>query len=507
VGETFSVECGDETGKPMNPLLQIPLTALVWVVAAAVALFVAALVIIVVAMLLLSIPLMVVVYLQIMRARIEWFRSWSGMSSRPITWLPGRVPFTYNIRNLLVRWPSTLLTGLAFVLVIGLMVVMLAFVNGLYKLTQGSGQPGNVMVLADGATDELFSNLPIDGIKLIANAPKAADGTPLVSKDEAGNVLVSWETYAVVNQPIPGAKKGERARRFLQVRGVVDPVVSGEVHNLPLHEGGAWFSEVQQVEVDGRSVDAIQAVLGEGIARELGRDRGKASLAPGDVFDLGPRKWVVTGVLVSAGSTFDSEIWAKQSRVAEMFGKQNYTAVVLRTADAATAKTVADDLTKNYKTTAVQAQTETEYYEKLNTTNQQFLYTIVFIVIIMAVGGVFGVMNAMFAAVSQRTKDIGVMRILGYKRWQVLTSFFLESLLLAVIGGLLGCAVGCLGHGWTATSIAGSGAGGGKSVVLKLIVDWRILGVGLGFSLLMGAVGGLLPALSAMRLKPLDSMR
>ena len=153
------------------------------------------------------------------------------------------------------------------------------------------------------------------------------------------------------------------------------------------------------------------------------------------------------------------------------------------------------------------AQPETEYYEKLNNTNQQFLYTIVFIVIIMAVGGVFGVMNAMFAAVSQRTKDIGVLRLLGYARWQVLTSFFLESLLLAVIGGLLGCAVGCLGHGWTATSIAGSGAGGGKSVVLKLIVDWRILSVGLGFSLLMGAVGGLLPALSAMRLKPLESLR
>ena len=243
------------------------------------------------------------------------------------------------------------------------------------------------------------------------------------------------------------------------------------------------------------------------MARELGHDRGKPSLGPGDVFELGPRKWVVTGVLQSAGSTFDSEVWAKQSRVGEMFGKPSYTTVVLRTADAAAAKGLADDLTKNYKTPAVSAQPETDYYEKLNNTNQQFLYTIVFIVIIMAVGGVFGVMNAMFAAVSQRTKDIGVLRLLGYARWQVLTSFFLESLLLAVIGGLLGCAVGCLGHGWTATSIAGSGAGGGKSVVLKLIVDWRILGVGLAFSLLMGAVGGLLPALSAMRLKPLESLR
>ena len=455
------------------------LTALVWVVVALVAVFVAALVLAVVAMLILGVPLIGVVGLQAV-----------GVLKR--------VPFSYNFRNLLVRWPSTLLTALAFVLVVGLMTMMLAFVNGLYKLTQGSGQPGNVMVLADGATDELFSNLGYDDITQIATRDD-------ISRDENGKPLVSWETYVVVNQPIPGAVKGGRMRRFVQVRGMQDPVLSGRVHNLSLHPGGQWFNEVQDLP-DG-SGKGIQAVLGEGMARELGRDQGKPSLGPGDVFDLGPRKWVVTGVLQSAGSTFDSEVWAKQTRVGEMFGKPSYTTVVLRTADAASAKRVADDLTKNYKTPAVSAQPETEYYEKLNNTNQQFLYTIVFIVIIMAVGGVFGVMNAMFAAVSQRTKDIGVLRILGYSRWQVLTSFFLESLLLAVAGGLLGCAVGCLAHGWTATSIAGSGAGGGKSVVLKLIVDWRILGVGIAFSLVMGAVGGLLPALSAMRLKPLESLR
>src|SRR6516225_5834011 len=71
----------------------------------------------------------------------------------------GRVPLQYNVRNLLVRWPITLLTVVAFVLVIGLMTVMLAFVNGMYRLTEGSAHPGNVMVLSDGATDELFSSL------------------------------------------------------------------------------------------------------------------------------------------------------------------------------------------------------------------------------------------------------------------------------------------------------------------------------------------------------------
>jgi ABC-type antimicrobial peptide transport system permease subunit len=409
----------------------------------------------------------------------------------------GKVPLRYNLRNMTVRWPITLLTGMAFILVIGLMTVMLAFVNGLYQLTQGSGQPGNVMVLADGATDELFSNLGTSDITQLGTRDD-------IVRDEDGHKLVSWETYVVVNQPIANAVKGGRMRRFLQVRGMQDPVLSGRVHNLPLHEGGAWFSEVQDLP-DGTK--AIQAVLGEGMAREMGKDQHKASLQPGDVFDLGPRKWVVTGVLKSSGSTFDSEIWAKQSRVGEMFGKPSFTTVVLRTADAGTAKTVADDLTRNYKTPAVSAETEKEYYEKLNNTNAQFLGTVIFIVIIMAVGGVFGVMNAMFAAVSQRTKDIGVLRILGYMPLQVLMSFFLESLLLAVLGGLLGCAIGSLCHGFTASSIAGSGAGGGKSVVLKLVVDQYILATGLGFALVMGALGGLVPALSAMRLKPLESLR
>ena len=151
---------------------------------------------------------------------------------------------------------------------------------------------------------------------------------------------------------------------------------------------------------------------------------------------------------------------------------------------------------------------ETEYYERLSTTNQQFLVAIIFVAIIMAIGGVFGVMNTMFAAISQRLKDIGVLRILGYGRWQILVSFFIEGLVLALIGGLIGCAIGSLANGHTATSIISSGqGGGGKSVVLKMVVDGRIVLTGLLFSLAMGCVGGLLPALSAMRLKPLDAVR
>src|SRR5262249_9674455 len=129
------------------------------------------------------------------------------------------------------------------------------------------------------------------------------------------------------------------------------------------------------------------------------------------------------------------------------------------------------------------------------------------VAVIMAIGGLFGVMNTMFAAIAQRTKDIGVLRILGYARWQLLLSFLLESLLLALVGGALGCAVGSLFHGLSATSIMSSGPGGGKSVVLKLVVDGQILLAGMQFAFAMGLLGGIWPALSVMRLRPLEAVR
>lgn len=414
----------------------------------------------------------------------------------------GKVPLKYNVRNLIVRWRISAMAALAFTLVVGLMTGMLAFVNGMYKLTERSGVPANVLVLADGATDEVFSNLGYGDITKIELEPG-------VQRDAENRPLASWEVYMLVNQPIANASPGGRRRRFIQIRGMEEPARSGAVHNLALHPGGEWFTPagVQSMPGGKPGEQVIQAVIGEGLARELGGDVNKGTLEVGDIFDLGPRQWIVAGILQSAGSTFDSEVWAKRQMVGDMFGKTSYSTVVLRAADGPSAEALAADLAANFKTPAVSAITEPAYYEKLNGTNLQFLYAIIMVAAIMAVGGVFGVMNTMFAAISQRTKDIGVMRILGFSRWQILVSFFLEAMLLAVVGGLVGCAFGSLANGWTATSIISSGQGGGKSVVLKLVVDGKILATGMAFSLMMGFIGGLIPALSAMRLRPLDSVR
>ncbi|HLJ96335.1 MAG TPA: ABC transporter permease [Gemmataceae bacterium] len=420
--------------------------------------------------------------------------------------LIGKVPLAYNIQNLLVRWRTTLLTALAFTLVVSLLTVMLAFVNGMARLTEGSGHPENVIVLSDGATDESFSNMTYSDT---ADVERIAG----VLSDPQGRPLCSKEVYIIATQQLPAVSGQAPRQRFVQVRGIEDPLIAGRVHGMDLFPGSQWFSEagVEQLPPTEASKDpqtAIQAVIGEGVARELGRDLKKERLEVGDVFELGPRKWIVSGIMQSSGSTFGSEIWAKGSYVSQLYGKFVVSSLVLRTANAASARAVADDVNTKFKKSALQAQVETEYYSKLSATNKQFLGAIIFVTIIMAIGGIFGVMNTMFAAISQRKKDVGVLRILGYARWQVLVSFFLESLVIALVGGMLGCALGSLTNGWTATSLVSGGQGGfGKTVVLKLVVDANTLAAGMVVTLFMGALGGLVPALTAMRLRPLESLK
>ena len=129
---------------------------------------------------------------------------------------------------------------------------------------------------------------------------------------------------------------------------------------------------------------------------------------------------------------------------------------------------------------------------------------------VMAIGGVFGMMTTMFASIAQRIKDIGVLRLLGFKRWQVTVSFLLESLAIAILGGALGCLLAYLladGRSSVSQLSAGGGGPGGKSVALTIDVDREVAAVGMLFTLAMGRLGGLVPAISAMRMNVLDTLR
>jgi len=431
--------------------------------------------------------------------------------------LLGKVPVSYNLLNLRVRWRTTAMTALAFTLVIGLLTVMLAFVNGMWALTAASGQPGNVLVMSQGSTDETFSDLGFSDLGDIENQP-------LIVRED-GKPLVSRETYLIVNQPIKrpryaddGRAAGLPMRRFLQLRGLDDPALSGTVHGLSLYAGGEWFSEAGVREHPGAEQNdgppAVECVLGEGIARVLASDlqdasgNGPGSLAVGDTFRLNDRSWLVVGILQSSGSTFDSEVWAKRSLIGPMFGKSSYSTLVCRAKDAQSAEQLAQFYKTGYTKASLNSITEAAYFAGLNEYNTVLLYAIVFVTVILAVGGVFGVMNTMFAAISQRTKDIGVFRLMGYRRRHILASFLREALVIGLIGGIAGCALGSLVDGWSATSILNSGrGGGGRTVVLHLTVDAAVICSGLLLTLLMGLVGGLVPSLNAMRLTALDALR
>lgn len=430
--------------------------------------------------------------------------------------LIGKVPLAYNLRNVRVRWKTNAMTAVAFTFVIGLMTFLLAFVNGMNNLTENSGVPGNVFVLSDGATDELFSNLgygDLDNVeRVLVDRDEKDRPLPVpvavkrIERDGKKVYLASRETYYVVNQPVPNTVPPRR--RFVQLRTIEDPQIASAVHNIELYPGGSWFGPAG---VDDQS--RIQCVLGEGVATTLGPDAGKSRLQPGDTFSLGEMDWIVAGVMKTEGTTFGSEIWAKRfSRIYAPLGKQKYTTLVMRTEQDTkpAARALAWHLSQRYTQQKLKAYAEPDYYAELTKTNNTFLVAIVIVAVVMAIGGVFGMMTTMFASIAQRIRDIGVLRLLGFKRWQVTVSFLLESLTVAVVGGALGVFLAWLladGKASTSTLSAGGGGPGGKSVALTIDVDAQVMAMGMLFTLGMGRLGGLVPALSAMRMNVLDSLR
>jgi putative ABC transport system permease protein len=428
----------------------------------------------------------------------------------------GKVPLAYNLRNVRVRWKTNLMTALAFMAVIGLLVFLLAFVNGMNNLTEKTGVPGNVFVMSDGSTDELFSNLGYEEVSNVERVVVDLDekGRPLpapvrvrtMEVDGQKVALASRETYYAINQPVPNSNPPRR--RFVQLRSIEDPLIAAEVHNVELYPGGRWFGSSG---VDNQS--RIECVLGEGVAGVLGEDFGKKRLAPGDTFELGEMEWVVTGVMKTEGTTFGSEIWVKRfSRIYKPFGKEKYTTLVMRTDQdtLAAARAMAWHLNNRYTQEKLKAYAEPDYYAELTKTNNFFLTAVVIVAVVMAIGGVFGMMTTMFASIAQRIRDIGVLRLLGFKRWQVTVSFLLESLAVAAAGGLLGCFLAWLladGKSSVSTLSAGGGGPGGKSFALTIDVDAQVMAMGMLFTLVMGRLGGLVPALSAMRMNVLDSLR
>jgi putative ABC transport system permease protein len=382
------------------------------------------------------------------------------------------IPIKYNARNLVVRWKTTLMTASGFTLVVAALVVMLAFVAGVEQVCTTSGQPENVIVLAKGNNDEVFSQIDTRLAKELENFPG-------VGRSPSGQPLASREMFLVVHRLL----EQEGVFKFLQIRGVLP--VAFDVH-----------TEIELIE--GRPLRASQSevIIGKGVQREH-------RLNVGDQVDIGRKKWTVAGVFAAGGSAFESEVWCDLTEVASQFRREGvYSSVVLRTESSESALELTERL-KESRSIVCNPKTEPEYYAKQAEQMQMLSSATWVIAWFMGIGAIFGVMNTMFAAIGQRRKDIAVLRIMGFQAHEILISFLLEAILISIIGGGLGIALGTAVNGFSRSTAVG----GVREIEFAFRVTEGTIAFAAGFSLGMGVLGGLLPALSVVRIQPLEALR
>jgi ABC-type lipoprotein release transport system permease subunit len=221
----------------------------------------------------------------------------------------------------------------------------------------------------------------------------------------------------------------------------------------------------------------------------------------GDFIDMGRKRWKITGVFEAGGSAFESELWCDLNELASQFRREGmYSSVILRTPSPQGAEDLAEQLRAS-RSVNVEAMTEPKYYQK-QSEQTKIMQTAAWVIAwFMGIGAMFGVMNTMFAAIGQRTKDIAVLRIMGFEAGDIVLSFLLEAILIALIGGILGVALGTAANGITRTTSIGA-----RQIDFAFRVDAAIVAFAALFTLVMGMLGGLLPALSAMRIKPLEAL-
>lgn len=381
------------------------------------------------------------------------------------------VPVSYAYRNVMVRRRTTLMTAIGFTLVVAALIIMLAFLNGIQAACVVTGRPENVFVLNKGNLDEVLSQIDVITARQVENIPETL-------RDEEGRLLASRELYCVVTESDAETKDPI----LYQIRGIQR--TAWQVHSQAKISEGRMFRP-----------GAGEIVVGRGFAWEK-------KLKLGDVISIGGREWTVVGVFTAEGSTFETEIWGDLTELAGFFRRQaQYSSIVLKTADPIAAAAAVRRLNDS-RTISVDAQLESEYYGRqaaqLDTIRTGALVVVVF----MAIGAMFGVTNTMFAAVSQRIKDIAVMRLMGFERGEILLSFLFETLLIALIGGLIGGVLGYMVDGMSLSTSMGA-----KSIAFSFRVDSWSLIMAACLTLAIGFLGGLIPAYSAMRVSPLESLR
>jgi putative ABC transport system permease protein len=377
----------------------------------------------------------------------------------------GNVPISYNFRSIRSRWTSTIVAVIGIAGTVGVFVAMLSLARGFKATLVASGSPGNALVLRAGSPSEMMGGVTLDSVKIVQDAPG-------VARDSSGP-LVTQEVVGVM--PFPLISTGTDAN--VQVRGV-----SANVMRI------RTFVKIAQ----GRM---FQPGLSEII---VGKNASKtySGLTLDNVVNVGGGHWKVVGVFDAGGSSFDSEVWCDAKILAAVMKRPDniFQSVTVHLTSPGAFQQFKDAVTADPRMN-VDITREVDYYAKQSTTMTRLITVLGGLVAaVMAIGAIFGALNTMYSAVAERGREIATMRALGFSSPNVILSFLFEALLISFVGGILGCLAVLPLNGLT-TSTMNFQTFSNLAFAFKITFDLLLMGV--LFALVMGTVGGLLPAIRA----------
>jgi len=385
-----------------------------------------------------------------------------------------KIPISYNIRNLIRRRTTTIMTALGIALTVAVMLSVSAMVEGLRTSLSATGHPLHILVTRKGATSELGSQMTqeqFQTIKVKQGIASSPEGGPMASLELVTVVILdSPENPAGINISLRGlTTTGFAMREYVRV-------AEGRMFQPGRHE----------------------VVVGKGLAKRYPKAR------IGSKLDFGRGEWDVVGVMDGGRSAADSEIFCDLAQLASDQDREAaLSSVLIRAADRASMEALMNDL-KDDRRLNVDAVSEKSYYEAQTASAAPIQFLGIFVAIIMAVGSSFAAMNTMYAAIARRSAEIGTLRVLGFSKGGIMVSFLIESLLLSLLGGVIGCLLVLPLNNFT--------TGIGSFVTFsEFTFDFRItpriMLTGVVFALVMGALGGLFPATSAARKEILTALR
>ena len=384
------------------------------------------------------------------------------------------VPLAYIARNLWVRRVTTALTAAGMALVVYVFATVLMMSEGIRATLVQTGQPDNVIVLRKGAGAEINSGISRAQAHVLETLPG-------IARDGNGRALVSKEPVVLSNMP----KRGSGKPSNVTLRGSSETGLALRPQ-LRLTQGRMFRAGSSEV------------IAGRGIAA------GFQGVQIGATLRFGGRDWTVVGLFDAGGSGFDSEIWADAEQMMQAFRRSSWSSVVMRLADPAAFETLRA-LVESDPRLPLDAKPEQRFYAEQSEQLANFIGILgTTLAVIFSIGAIVGAMITMFGAVASRVAEIGTLRALGFRRGAVLVAFLGEALLLALAGGVVGVAAASL---MQAVDVSTTNFATFSELAFGFRLTPKIVAQSLAFALVMGLVGGFVPAWRAARMKIVDGLR